>query len=297
MGEQRLKAALAEVAEAVNTRLDAMLACPEGDHARVYQAMHYATLAGGKRLRPFLIVQSADLFDVPRDASLTVATAIELVHTYSLVHDDLPCMDDDDLRRGMPTVHVKFDEATAVLAGDGLLTMAFEVLASERAHPDPSVRVALISSLAARAGGAGMVGGQMIDLLAEEKLLDYDHIVDLQQMKTGALFGHCCEAGAILGGADDVQRRALLDYAAGLGLAFQIADDLLDVEGDAAVVGKAVGKDAGAGKATFVTLLGVEGARNKARDLVSQAKSRLAPFAERAIILRELANFVINRQA
>ena len=222
---------------------------------------------------------------------------MELVHTYSLVHDDLPCMDDDDLRRGMPTLHVEFDEATAVLAGDALLTLAFEVLASERTHADPAVRCELIAELARAAGTDGMVGGQMMDLLAENREFDEAAIKRLQGMKTGALFAFACEAGAILGEAAGEAREALSAYARDLGLAFQIADDLLDAEGSAEALGKAVGKDAAAGKATFVSLLGLESARTEAERLASEAKQHLDLFAEDADLLRDVADFVIRRRA
>ncbi len=292
-----LHKALRESAHAVNQALEALLPEPDGLQARVIEAMHYTTFAGGKRLRPFLVVTGAGLFEVPRESALRAAVAVELVHTYSLVHDDLPCMDDDDLRRGMPTLHVEFDEATAVLAGDALLTLAFEVLASERTHADPAVRCELIAELARAAGTYGMVGGQMMDLLAENRELDEAAIKRLQGMKTGALFAFACEAGAILGEAAGEAREALSAYARDLGLAFQIADDLLDAEGSAEALGKAVGKDAAAGKATFVSLLGLESARTEAERLASEAKQHLDLFAEDADLLRDVADFVIRRRA
>jgi farnesyl diphosphate synthase len=292
-----LEGALRATAQAVNDLLSELLPAPEGPEARVLEAMRYATLAGGKRLRPYLVVSTSELFDVPRARALRAGAAIELVHTYSLVHDDLPCMDDDDLRRGLPTVHVKFDEATAVLAGDGLLTHAFEVLANEATHPDAGVRVELIRRLAEASGCLGMVGGQMVDLEAEHCQLDLAAINHLQQLKTGALFGFCCDAGAILGDAPSAAREALRAYAADLGLAFQIADDLLDAQGSAEMMGKNVGKDAAAGKATFVSLLGRDGARAEAEKLITSADSHLDLFGEKADLLRELARFVINRQA
>src|SRR5690606_16985799 len=259
-----LQAALTETAAAVGVVLDRLLPTSEGPEARLFEAMRYATLNGGKRLRPFLVIAGADLFDVPRDRSLRAAAAVELIHCYSLVHDDLPAMDDDDLRRGRPTCHIQFDEATAILAGDALLTLAFEVLADPATHPDPAIRVALVGALAAAAGGEGMVGGQMFDLVAEGRTLDLDQITRLQGLKTGRLIKVSCAAGAILGGANSEARDALDAYAQDLGLAFQIADDLLDVEGSEAEVGKKVGKDADAGKATFVSLLGVAEARRRA---------------------------------
>jgi farnesyl diphosphate synthase len=289
--------ALRATAGAINQTLAELLPEPRGPEARVLEAMRYATLAGGKRLRPFLVVNTAALFDVAPTQALRAGAAIELVHTYSLIHDDLPCMDDDDLRRGMPTVHVKFDEATAVLAGDGLLTQAFEVLADAATHADSAVRCELVLRLAEAAGSLGMVGGQIVDLQAEHCQLDLDAINHLQQLKTGALFGFCCDAGAILGAAPPPAREALRGYAADLGLAFQIADDLLDEEGSAEALGKSVGKDAAAGKATFVSLLGADGARAEAERLVGSATSRLDEFGDKADLLREVARFVIRREA
>lgn len=258
--------------------------------------MRYAALDGGKRLRPFLLMQSAHLFDANGPGALRAAAAVEMVHCYSLVHDDLPAMDDDALRRGRPTAHIEFDEATAILAGDALLTLAFEVLAATETHADPAVRAELVSALARAAGANGMVGGQMIDLAAEGRDLDLNEITQLQAMKTGALIAVSCESGVILGGANGEARGAMADYARDLGLAFQIADDLLDVEGEEADVGKGVGKDAAAGKATFVSLLGVDGARARARELVDSAIAHLAEFDERADLLRAAANFVIARR-
>ena len=290
-----LRAELSAAARAVEKLLDELLAVPDGREARVVEAMRYATFAGGKRLRPFLAVAGADLFGVRREQSVRVAAAIEMVHTYSLVHDDLPCMDDDDLRRGKPTAHVEFDEATALLAGDGLLTQAFEVLADEATSRHPEVRAELVGALARAAGSHGMVGGQMIDLLAEHERLDVGEIARMQQLKTGALIAFACEAGAILGKADAPERHALHAYAHDLGLAFQITDDLLDAEGTRERVGKAVGKDRQRGKATFVLLLGIDAARQQARLLGEQAAAHLAAFGSRAALLRDLASFVTNR--
>ncbi len=277
--------------------LDRLLAVPPGLEARVYEAMRYSALAPGKRLRAVMVLAGARLFGVARRSALQVAAAIEMVHAYSLIHDDLPAMDNSDLRRGRPTCHKQFDEATAVLAGDGLLTMAFEVLAHPDTHGDPAVRVELVSALAAAAGAAGMVGGQMIDLIAERQPLDIGAITRLQRMKTGALIAFSCEAGAILAKAADELRTALRGYAHDLGLAFQIADDLLDVEGSAAETGKPVGADAAAGKATFVSILGVERARAQAGLLVDQAVAHLDLFEQRADLLRQVARFVVNRRA
>jgi farnesyl diphosphate synthase len=295
---QDLAAALKDTAREVDAVLDRLLPLPDGPEARVYEAMRYAALAPGKRLRPFLVLASAHLFSVGRRSALQVAAAIELVHCYSLIHDDLPAMDDSDLRRGRPTCHKAFDEATAILAGDGLLTLAFEVLAEPDTHGDPAVRAELVLALARAAGAAGMVGGQMIDLLAEtEPDLDIGAITRLQRLKTGALIAFCCEAGALLGKAAPDLRRALIGYAHDLGLAFQIADDLLDIEGSEEEVGKSVQRDAEAGKATFVTILGIENARKQARALIEQASQHLEPFGERAELLRQCARFVVERRS
>lgn len=289
--------ALADAARLTDAALDQLIPTSSGLEARVFEAMRYAALAPGKRLRPFLVMTSAHLFGVGRRSALQVAAAIELVHAYSLVHDDLPAMDDSDLRRGRPTCHKAFDEATAILAGDGLLTLAFEVLAHPDTHGDAQVRCDLISSLAAAAGGQGMVGGQMIDLLAETKPdLDIGAITRLQRLKTGALIAFSCEAGPILGRASTEMRLALRGYAHDLGLAFQIADDLLDVEGSAGETGKPVGQDAAAGKATFVSILGVERARAQAELLVDQAVAHLDLFEHRAELLRQAARFVVDRR-
>ena len=288
--------ATATAASLTDALLNRLLAAPPGLEARVYQAMRYSALAPGKRLRPLLVFAGARLFGVARRSALQVAAAIEMMHAYSLIHDDLPAMDDSDLRRGRPTCHKEFDEATAILAGDGLLTMAFEVLAHPDTHGDPAVRCELVASLAAAAGAAGMVGGQMIDLIAEQQPLDIGAITRLQRMKTGALIAFSCEAGAILAKAAPELRNALRGYAHDLGLAFQIADDLLDVEGTAAETGKPVGADAAAGKATFVSILGVERARAQAKLLVDQAVAHLDLFEERAELLRQVARYVVNRR-
>jgi farnesyl diphosphate synthase len=288
--------ALEEAAQLTDAVLERLLVVPPGLEARVCEAMRYSALAPGKRLRPFLVLAGASLFGVAQRCALQVAAAIEMVHAYSLVHDDLPAMDDSDLRRGRPTCHKQFDEATAVLAGDGLLTAAFEVLAHADTHGDPAVRCELVASLAAAAGAAGMVGGQMIDLIAEHQTLDIGGITRLQRMKTGALIAFSCEAGAILSKAPGELRTALRGYAHDLGLAFQIADDLLDVEGSAAETGKPVGADAAAGKATFVSILGVDRARAQAELLVRQAAAHLDLFEQRAELLREAARFVITRR-
>jgi farnesyl diphosphate synthase len=293
-----LDAAMAAAAKAVEEQLDQLLQVPAGPERRVYEAMRYSTLNGGKRLRPFLVLESAKLFSVARSCALRVAAAVEMIHSYSLVHDDLPAMDDSALRRGRATTHVQFDEATAVLAGDGLLTRAFEVLGEPPTHGDPSVRAELVVALAAAAGPAGMVGGQMFDLLAEhDSTLDIGAITRLQRMKTGDLIAFSTIAGAILGKAPHPARVALQAYAHDLGLAFQIADDLLDVEGDAAQVGKDIGKDTDAGKATFVSILGVERAREQAEILAQQAAFHVEQFGEKADLLIEVAEFVVNRKS
>ncbi len=289
-------AALAQAAQMTDAALENLLVVPPDLEAQVYQAMRYSALAPGKRLRPFLVLASAQLFGVARRCALQVAAACEMVHAYSLVHDDLPAMDNSDLRRGRPTCHKEFDEATAVLAGDGLLTAAFEALADPDTHGDPAVRCELVAALARAAGAAGMVGGQMIDLIAEHQILDLGAITRLQRMKTGALIAFSCEAGAILAKAPHEVRTALRGYAHDLGLAFQIADDLLDVEGSAAETGKPVGADAAAGKATFVSILGVTRARAQAELLTRQAMAHLDLFEQRAELLREAARFVITRR-
>ncbi len=293
----RLADALTRTSQAVNAELDHLLPLSDGPDRRIHEAVRYASLDGGKRLRPFLVMQSASLFNVSESAALRVACAIEMIHCYSLVHDDLPCMDDDDLRRGRPTCHKKFDEATALLAGDSLLTKAFEVLANPATHADPSVRCDLVADMAHAAGGQGMVGGQMIDLQAHQLDLDVAGITRLQQMKTGRLFSFSCEAGAVMGKAHGEMRLALRNYAHDLGLAFQIADDILDVEGDVAEVGKALQKDADAGKATFVSLLGLERARSQADMLAEQACRHLDPFGEKADLMRDVARYVVQRRS
>jgi len=289
--------ASSEVVKLTDEAIGRLIPVPPGLEARVFEAMRYAALAPGKRLRPFLVLAGAQLFAVARRSALQVAAAVELVHAYSLVHDDLPAMDNSDLRRGRPTVHKKFDDATAVLAGDGLLTLAFEVLAHPDTHGDPAVRCELIAALSQAAGASGMVGGQMIDLIAEHRPdLDMGAITRLQRLKTGALIAFACEAGAILGKAPAEPRQALRGYAHDLGLAFQIADDLLDVQGTAGETGKPVGQDAAAGKATFVSILGVERARAQAELLVRQATAHLVLFGAKGDLLAQAARFVIDRR-
>ena len=289
--------ALAEDARAVTETLNRLLSTEDSAEARLTEAMRYATLNGGKRVRPFLVMSSARLFSVAESCALRVASAVEMVHCYSLVHDDLPAMDDDELRRGQPTCHVRFDEATAILAGDALLTKAFQVLADPDTHPDPAVRSDLVAELAHAAGDEGMVAGQMLDLMAEDATLGMSEVTRLQRLKTGMLIGFACESGAILGKAPEAARHALRAYVHDLGLAFQIVDDLLDVEGDEKEVGKKTGKDQAAGKATFVSLLGRDRARAQADMLADQAAQHLELFAEKANHLRELARFVVKRRA
>ncbi len=287
--------AFARVAKDVDNLFDRLLTPPDDPRRKLYEAMRHAAIGGGKRMRPLLVCAACDLFNVDRARALRVAVAIECIHVYSLIHDDLPCMDDDDLRRGKPTVHIAFDEATAVLAGDSLHALAFDLLADPETHPDPGVRAELVAELAKASGPAGMAGGQMMDLAAEAETFDLPTVTRLQQLKTGALIGFCLEAGAIMGHVQSDGRTRLRGYARDLGLAFQIADDLLDVEGDPAATGKAVGKDAAAGKATFVSLLGVERARQQAGMLVEQAIAHLASFGSEADPLRAIAHYVVER--
>jgi farnesyl diphosphate synthase len=289
--------ALKESAAFIEDALIEALPEPEGPQARLFEAMRYATLAGGKRIRAFLVMQSGRQFGVDRRALSRAAAAVECVHAYSLVHDDLPAMDDDDLRRGKPTTHKQFDEATAILAGDALLTHAFTLLAAQETHPDPHVRCELVARLAQASGSNGMVGGQMMDIDAKGELTDIGQITRLQRLKTGALISFAVDAGAIMGKASATARHALSNYAQELGLAYQIADDLLDVEGDPVQMGKAAGKDLRAGKATFVTILGPERARAQAQLLADQAAAHLEVFDEKADLLRGLAAYVVNRRA
>lgn len=290
-----LKPALDQLALTMDQRFDRLLPVPSDPRRRLIEAMRYATIGGGKRMRPLLTIAACDLFHVDRERSLRVAMAVECVHCYSLVHDDLPCMDDDDLRRGRPTTHKAFDEATAVLAGDGLLTIAFEILAEAETHEDPRIRIDLVKELASASGAAGMVGGQAMDIAAEETTFDLPATTRLQQLKTGALIAFCLEAGGIMGRATPDQRVSLRGYAHDLGLAFQIADDLLDIEGNIEIVGKAVQKDTDAGKSTFVSLLGIDRARQQAEILIDQAIRHLSSFGAQADLLRAIARFAIER--
>lgn len=293
-----LSAAIKETAAEVRAEIDRLLPVPSTPEKRVVEAMRYSVLAGGKALRPFLVMQSANLFGVERAKALRVAVALEMVHCYSLIHDDLPAMDNDDMRRGQPTCHKKFDEATAILAGDALLTRAFGVIASDDCLFEPAVRCQLVAELSKAAGMSGMIGGQMLDILAEHMDdMDLPEIIRLQQMKTGRLFAYACEAGAIMGKASYDDRQVLKAYARDIGLAFQIADDILDVEGDAESMGKAVRKDLDAHKATFISLLGLEQAKEQANALSYQAIASLERFDEKADYLRDLARFIVERKA
>ena len=290
-----LAAALAEVGSEIDRAFDRLLPVPADPRGRLYEAMRYAAIGGGKRVRPLLVIAGCDLFRVDRDRSLRAALAVECIHVYSLIHDDLPCMDDDDLRRGKPTLHRAFDECTAVLAGDSLHALAFEVLADEATHEDPFVRAELARELARASGPSGMAGGQMMDLAAGEVTLDLAAVTRLQQLKTGALIGWCLEAAAIMGRVPAEGRIGLRGYARDLGLAFQIADDLLDREGSEEKTGKRVGKDHDAGKETFVSLLGPDRARRQAEALVDQAIDHLRGFGDEADLLRAVARFAVER--
>jgi farnesyl diphosphate synthase len=287
---------MSKAASSVTDALDRILPKSDFPERKLFDAMRYGALSGGKRLRPFLVMSSSQIFGVGNECALRAAAAVECIHCYSLIHDDLPAMDDSDLRRGHPTVHKKFDDATAILAGDALLTLAFEILADPRTHEDPAVRCKLITALAKASGVHGMVGGQMLDLIAETTQLDIGAITRLQRLKTGELIAFSAEAGAILGKASTQHHGALRAYAHDLGLAFQIIDDLLDAEGTEAETGKSVGRDAKAGKATFVTVLGADRARGQAKLLSEQAIQHLSVFQGRATHLEDVARFVVDRK-
>ncbi|MEL6857868.1 MAG: polyprenyl synthetase family protein [Pseudomonadota bacterium] len=287
---------LTEVADRVTVALDQLIPPAQGPEADLMRAMRHSALANGKRMRPFYVIETGAMFDAPEKSLLRTAAALECVHCYSLIHDDLPCMDDDDFRRGQPTVHKAFNEATAVLAGDALLTLAFKILANRETHQDAHIRLKLLERLADNSGALGMVGGQMIDMLEDESPRDLNTITRMQRLKTGALISYSVEAGAIIGGADEAERQALHGFAHDLGLAYQIADDLLDVEGDETEVGKPLRTDESAGKANFVTLMGVDQARERVRLLAAQAKEHLAIFRNRANILLQSVDFVLDRK-
>ena len=287
--------AMACIQREIDAKFDALLPMPADPRSRLIEALRYAAIGGGKRLRPILLTATADMFLVDRDTAVRVGAAVESIHVYSLIHDDLPCMDNDALRHGKPTIHLAFDEATAVLAGDALHDLAFEILADPVTSGDPFTRIELVTALASASGSQGMAGGQMMDIVAEESSFDLQTVTRLQQLKTGALLGASVEMGAILGKIPPEGRVHLRGYARDIGLAFQIADDLLDHEGDEAAAGKALRKDAGAGKETFVSLLGPERARAQAQALVDQAIAHLAQHGKEADLLRAIARYVIER--
>lgn len=290
-----LNEAIAQVAADVDDLFDTLLAVPDDPRQRLFEAMRHAAIGGGKRLRPLLVVATASIFNVARSYAVRAGTAVEAIHVYSLVHDDLPCMDDDDMRRGKPTVHKAFDEATAVLAGDSLHALAFEILADPATHPDPFTRGEMIATLATASGPDGMAGGQMMDLEAEKSNFDLPTVTRLQALKTGALIAASVEIGAILGHVAPEGRTHLRGYARDIGLAFQIVDDIMDVEGDETLAGKALGKDAEAGKATFVSLMGLERAKQQAEILVEQAISHLSSYGHEADLLRAIARYILER--
>jgi farnesyl diphosphate synthase len=290
-----LRDALTRIQREVDAMFDALLPVPQDTRARLVEAMRYSAIDGGKRIRPLLLVATAELYGVGRDSAVRAGCAVEAIHVYSLIHDDLPCMDDDDLRHGKPTLHKQFDEATAVLAGDCLHALAFEILGHQRISADPFVRAELIGTLATASGKDGMAGGQMMDIIAEEEDYDLHTVTRLQQLKTGALLAAAVEMGAILGRVPPEGRTHLRNYARDIGLAFQIADDLLDYEGDEEKAGKALRKDAEQGKQTFVSLMGPEKAREQARALVHQAKGHLGGYGNEANLLRALAEFIVER--
>lgn len=290
-----LQQEMSRVAAAVDKQFDLMLAVPDDARAQLFETMRHAAIGGGKRLRPLLVMATARLFNVDENCALRAATALEALHVYSLIHDDLPCMDDDDIRRGKPTAHKAFGEAQAVLAGDALHALAFELLADENTHSDPFVRAEMVACLAKAAGPSGMAGGQMMDLVAETTTFDLPTVTRLQQLKTGALISACVEIGSILGRVPIEGRTGLRGYAHDLGLAFQIADDILDVEGDEALAGKALHKDEKAGKQTFLSLMGLDRAKEQAQMLVNQAKSHLNGYGEEANVLRAIAEFTVQR--
>jgi len=295
--DQGLVAGMSRAAKVIEDALETLLPEATGPEARLAEAMRYATLGGGKRMRGFLIMESAALFSVSETCAARVAASVEMMHAYSLVHDDLPAMDDDDLRRGKPSTHIAFDEATAILAGDALQSRSFELLAEADTHSDPLARCELVAALGAAVGARGMAGGQMIDMRAEGEVLTDAEVARLQALKTGRLIQYSAEAGAILGRAPLMQRHLLAAYGRDLGAAFQIADDLLDAEGSTEELGKTSGKDAAAGKATMVAVLGVERARSQAALLARQAAEHLDGFGPRAGLLQALAAFVVQRRS
>jgi farnesyl diphosphate synthase len=290
-----LNEAIAQVAADVDALFDDLLAIPDDPRERLFEAMRHAAIGGGKRLRPLLTMATASIFNVAHSYAIRAGTALEAIHVYSLIHDDLPCMDDDDMRRGKPTVHRAYDEATAVLAGDSLHALAFEILADPATHPDPFIRSELIATLAIASGPDGMAGGQMMDLEAAESDFDLPTVTRLQALKTGALIAASVEMGAILGHVAPEGRTHLRGYARDIGLAFQIVDDIIDVEGDEDLAGKALQKDADAGKATFVSLMGLDRAKRQAEILVEQSVGHLAGYGREADMLRAIARYVLER--
>jgi farnesyl diphosphate synthase len=296
IGDIALADAFRQISLDVDACFDALLTVPDDPRAVLYEAMRHAAIGGGKRVRPLLLTATAAMFNVDRALAVRVACAVEAIHVYSLIHDDLPCMDDDDMRRGKPTVHKAFNDAVAVLAGDSLHALAFEILAGSQSHPDPFIRAELIMTLAEASGPNGMAGGQMMDLEAEKAKFDLPTVTKLQRLKTGALIAASVEMGAILANVPVEGRTALRAYARDIGLAFQIADDIMDEVGDEALAGKALHKDAAAGKETFLSLLGLERAREQAFFLVDQAIGHLASHGREADLLRALARYIVERE-
>ena len=286
---------LTEIADRITVALDQLIPPAQGPEADLMRAMRHSALANGKRMRPFYVIETGAMFDAHEKSLLRAAAALECIHCYSLIHDDLPCMDDDDFRRGQPTVHKAFDEATAILAGDALLTLAFKILANRETHQNANIRLKLLERLADASGALGMVGGQMIDMLEDESPRDLNTITRMQRLKTGALISYSVEAGGIIGGANESERQALHGFAHDLGLAYQISDDLLDATGNEPHAGKPLRTDEGAGKANFVTILGIEQAQERVRLLAAQAKEHLAIFHSRANILLQSVDFVLDR--
>ena len=293
---QSLNQSLSSRAQSLETTLDKFLPRMKGGEANLIEAMRYAVLGGGKRLRGYLVTEVASLFNIPMKSALYVGASVEMLHAYSLIHDDLPAMDDDDLRRGKPSTHIKFGEAIAILAGDALQTKAFEILTWEDVSENPNIRIELLKSLAEASGSNGMVGGQVIDMEGENRHLTLPEVINLHAMKTGRLICYSAEAGAILGQANTDLRNHIISYGRDLGTAFQIADDILDATASAEELGKTAGKDNASGKSTFVSLLGIEDAKKEANRLISKAIRHLEPFGSAADNLRALANYVITRR-